>query len=256
MRVTVLGCWAPYPRPGGACSGYLVEDGNVTIYLEAGHGSFSKLRCHVDFRRLTAAVVSHFHADHWVDLLCLRHAVAGARRAGTLGSPLPLIVPGAPEEIYRRLAGHTDAFATRAVEELPVASRPGEPAVHVAEVDHLRLEFLPVPHPVPAYALAMAGRRRLVFSGDTAWSDELAQLAAGADLFLCEASGLVGDQRVLNDRHLTAGQAGDLARRAGVRRLVLTHFWPEYDLEDIRREAEAGFGEPVILAREGLCLEV
>ncbi|MBC7106704.1 MAG: MBL fold metallo-hydrolase [Firmicutes bacterium] len=256
MRVTVLGCWAPYPRPEGACSGYLVEDENVALYLEAGHGSFAKLCSRVDFRRLTAAVVSHFHADHWVDLLCLRHAVAGARRAGTLASPLTLIVPGVPEEFYRRLAGYADAFAARAVEDLPLAPRPNGPAVRVAELAHLRLEFLPVPHAVPAYAVAVVGRQRFVFSGDTAWCEELARLAADADLFLCEASGLAGDERVLGERHLTAGQAGELARRAGVGRLVLTHFWPEYNLEEIRREAEGSFGEPVILAREGLCLEV
>lgn len=255
MRLTVLGCWAPYPRPGEACSGYLVEEGDVTIYLDAGHGSFSKLSCHVDFRRLTGVVISHFHADHWVDLFCLRYAVAGARRAGQVTSLLPLIVPGRPEEIYRRLSGYTDAFVTQAVDELPVAPGPGATAVREGRMGHLTLQFLSVPHPVPAYAVAIAGGRRLVFSGDTAWSADLMQLAAGADVFLCEASGLAGDEEALADRHLTAGQAGDLARRAGVRRLVLTHFWPEYDLEDIRREAQSTFGGPVILAYEGLRLE-
>jgi ribonuclease BN (tRNA processing enzyme) len=53
------------------------------------------------------------------------------------------------------------------------------------------------------------------------------------------------------DGHLTARQAGELARAAGARRLVATHYSDESDRERVRSEAEAGFGGPVTLARAG-----
>ncbi len=50
MNITVLGCWAPYPRAGGACSGYLLREGETVVLLEAGDGSFIRLTATVDFR--------------------------------------------------------------------------------------------------------------------------------------------------------------------------------------------------------------
>ncbi|MCL6635808.1 MAG: MBL fold metallo-hydrolase, partial [Peptococcaceae bacterium] len=72
-----------------------------------------------------------------------------------------------------------------------------------------------------------------------------------AGIFLCEASGLDQDAGFLRDRHMTARQAGTLARQARVKELIITHFYPEYDLSVLKAEAEAGFGGTVELAAEG-----
>jgi len=87
-----------------------------------------------------------------------------------------------------------------------------------------------------------------VYTGDTGPSSKLARWAAGADLLLAECS-LPADLAM--EMHLTPEQAGDLAREAGARRLVLTHFYPPVENSDPARTASARFTGPVSAARDG-----
>jgi len=91
--------------------------------------------------------------------------------------------------------------------------------------------------------------RRLVYSGDTTFAPDLIRLAEGADLLIHEAT-YTEAERPLADRaaHSTAAQAAEVARRAGVRRLMLTHFSPRYEsegsgLSELIEEARAIFPE-------------
>lgn len=247
MDLTVLGCWAPYPRAGGACSGYLIREGETAILLETGNGSFSRLLEIMDFRKLSAVVVSHFHTDHCADLFCLRHAVKGAQRDGSRIEPLMLLAPGEPESDFERLAGDGEAFQVRPIENLP-----GNGELRRAVVGELQLEFWSTRHSIPGYGVTItSGDQRLVYSGDTAYFPELARLWAGAGLLLCEASGFARDAEQIGQTHLTARQAGELARESRATRLLLTHFWPEYDPEALRAEAAQACECPVLVAREG-----
>jgi ribonuclease BN (tRNA processing enzyme) len=250
MQLTVLGCWAPYPAPGGACSGYLIQHSETSILLEAGNGSFGKLQKHLDFRRLAAVIITHLHPDHYMDLFCLRHAIVGAIRDGMRTGPLALFVPNRPVVDYERLAEYTDAFIINPIENLPLVQT-NNIDVRQARVGMMQLHFAVNYHPLPAYAVSIdSGEGRLVFSGDTARTRQLEQLATGADLFLCEASGLDQDIEFVKSGHLTARQAGELARDAGIKRLVITHFYPEYDINKLGAEASAGFGKVALLAKE------
>lgn len=256
MLLTVLGCWAPYPRAGGACSGYLLQEGGVNVLLEAGNGSFSRLCEYLDFRLLNAVVISHLHPDHFVDLYCLRHAVEGARRDGLMRSPLPLYLPRCPREIYEKLSAYEDAFSVTAIEELPVIGGPGGVECRYGEIEGLVFYFIPARHSLYGFSMAVqGGASRLVFSGDTAPNPALSTLAQEADLFLCEASGLDGDRDYLCGVHMTARQAGEVAHRSRVRRLLITHFWPEYPVAKLVEQAVVGFGESVEAAVEGKTYE-
>ncbi|WP_031513053.1 MBL fold metallo-hydrolase [Desulfofalx alkaliphila] len=257
MYLTVLGCWAPYPAPGGACSGYLLQKGETAVMLEAGNGSFSKLCRHTDFCNLAAVIITHLHPDHYMDLFCLRHAIAGAIDRGERTGPLALFLPKGPQEEYERLAGLTDAFLVNAIEDLPLVHLSKDLQVRRSRVGMMQLEFALNLHPLPAYAVSVeCNQSKMVFSGDTARTAALEELARGADLFLCEASGLDKDIEFVKKGHLTARQAGELARDAGVRRLVITHFYPPYDLNKLSTQAAEGFGRPVALAKEDVRYEV
>ncbi|MBP7332604.1 MAG: MBL fold metallo-hydrolase [Firmicutes bacterium] len=251
MKLTVLGCWAPYPRAGGACSGYLLQEAGLNILLEAGSGSLSRLMSVIDFRRLDAVIVTHLHHDHYSDLFVLRYALEGARRDGSRSRPLPLFVPGAPANGYGELAGYDQAFTVTPIENLPQESPGQDFALYSLSVGGLKFRFAPIKHPLPGYSVAVGEPGGLVFSSDTARTKAIEYLAQNAGLFLCEASGQDSDTEAMKDAHLTAGQAGALARDVGAKRLLLTHFWPEYDPALLGQQAEKTFKNPVELAGEG-----
>src|SRR5207247_1566557 len=127
-----------------------------------------------------------------------------------------------------------------------LAVQAGEPFPLDAEVS---LETHPVPHTPESVALSLtAPEGRLVYTGDTGPSKELARWAAGADLLLAECS---LPKEMATDMHLTPEQAGDLARKAGARHLVLTHFYPPVETTDPARAARQRFTGRVTAARDG-----
>src|ERR687886_100532 len=115
MRVTVLGKSPSYTDAGGACSGYLVEEDGVTVLLDCGNGVFGKLRRFVDYVDVDAVVISHLHADHFLDLVPYSYALTYAPRQQPVpvhiwpGTDRPakpaLHVPQGGREMFRRIVG-------------------------------------------------------------------------------------------------------------------------------------------------------
>ena len=68
MKLTVVGCSPAWPNPGGAQSGYLVE-GSGRLLLDCGPGVLSQLRLREGWPRIDSIVISHWHLDHWGDLV-------------------------------------------------------------------------------------------------------------------------------------------------------------------------------------------
>ncbi|WP_161821868.1 MBL fold metallo-hydrolase [Sporotomaculum syntrophicum] len=264
MQLTVLGCWAPYPRPEEACSGYLLKNDSTALMLEAGHGSFARLTKNIDYKQLDGVVITHYHPDHYADIHCLRHAIEGARRDGRMENKIKLFIPPEPSEIYRELSGFTKAFDVINIAELPTSELPaalpgglipGSPLSSVpaktAQLNELTLYFIPILHVLPGYAVLISqGKQSLFFTSDTAPTPEISRAAVNVDLLLCEASGLNKDADKMAGLHMTSGQAGELARQVRAARLVLTHFWPEYNVDDLLAEAGEAFGSAVFAAAQ------
>lgn len=250
MELLVLGSSASCPGPGDACSGYLVRQGETQLLIDCGSGVLSRLLVVTSLGELSAIVVSHFHPDHFIDLVTMRYGLRyGSER---VARPRLLVPPGGAD--YLRGLGAAlrgspgffdDSFR---IEEYD----PSQPS----SVESLTLTFQRTTHDVPTWAIAVAGAARLVYSADTRECADLKVLAAGADLFLCESTYPAEGGRWPRDNHLTSIDAGHLARAAGARNLVLTHFWPDIPRDRFRREAEDAYGGPVTLARPGLRLAV
>jgi len=113
----------------------------------------------------------------------------------------------------------------------------------------LSLETFPVPHTTESVALSVvAPEGRLVYTGDTGPSGELARWATGCDILLAECS---LPESLVMDIHLTPERAGDLAREAKAKQLVLTHFYPPVETSDPAKGAATRFSGPVTAARDG-----
>jgi ribonuclease BN (tRNA processing enzyme) len=239
LSVTVLGATGSYPGPDGACSGYLVRSGDTSIMVDAGPGTVSNLQAHVGLGDLNAVVLSHCHPDHWTDLLVLRTAWRwGLGREG-------LRVYGTAEnlEMARAL---TSTSAGRLDPTLDWQVVAGGTEV---EVGACRLSFSRTDHYVETLALRVDDREggSLAYSADTGPEWSFAELGQGIDLGLCEST-FEDDQAADGVLHLSARQAGEMARAAGVARLVLTHLLPGADSGAHRRQAEQAFGAPVEIA--------
>ncbi|MDQ7795076.1 MAG: MBL fold metallo-hydrolase [bacterium] len=241
MKLTILGHTAPFPAPGRACPGYLVEEGSTRLLLDAGNGVLERMLAHCRYEDLTAVVASHLHFDHFADLLVLRYAIDVCRALGDRRQGLPVYAPAGPAGLPELL---TYKEATRWV---PATA--GE----AVDVGDLRVSFVAVDHPIPTHAVIVEGERgRLAYSGDSRWGEGLIQAAQGADLLLCEATFQDRDRHLAAPTgHLTATEAARVADRAGAGRLVLTHIQAFYDREVSLAEAQAVAGGPVELAEEG-----
>jgi len=259
MRLTVLGKSPSWQDAGGACSGYLIEDGDTSVVLDCGNGVFSKLRRFCDYVSVDGVVISHLHADHFLDLVPFAYALTYAPRQQPVpvdrwpGTDRPahprLIAPRGARETFRRITGAwgpeeliENAFA---LEEYSASDSP--------QIGPLRFSFQTVPHFTETFAIAVEssnGSGRFVFGADSRPTDDLVRFARGADLLLVEGT-LPRPERSGVRGHLTPREAGEHGRAAAAKRVVITHISDELDSLWAKSEASAGFGGPVEVAREG-----
>jgi len=252
MRVTILGKSPSWQDAGGACSGYLVESEGFRLLVDCGNGVFAKLRRFVHYTDVDAVVVSHLHADHFLDLVPFSYALTYGPHVAT-GAVHPVLnAPPGARDCFRRVVG---AWGGEDLIEAAFDLREYDPA-EVLHAGPLTVRFQPVPHFTATHAIDVAGgRARFTFGADGAPSEALSGFASGTDLLLVEAT--LPEPEADGPRgHMTAAEAGEQGRRAGARRLVLTHLSDELDAVHAEEEAERAFGGPVEIAREGAIYEL
>ncbi len=218
MRVTVIGCSPAWPNPGGAQSGYLVEANGARLLLDCGPGVLARLRTtDGGWPRVDALVLTHFHLDHWGDVVPW---VFGAAFGPGRDVPRPelWLPPGGDARLQEY--GERMSFGDY-VEGAFVVRGYGEAAPYTAagcEVPAHRRD----PYSEPTHGLRLTdGSRTVASSGDTGPSDALVELARDADLFLCEAT--LGEPERGERGHLSEDEAVAAFRASGARRLVVIH---------------------------------
>ncbi|WP_066495253.1 MBL fold metallo-hydrolase [Abyssisolibacter fermentans] len=237
MKLTVLGNNGPYPRAGGACSGYLIETDDTKILLDCGNGVLSRLQkiCKID--ELDAIIISHLHSDHISDIFILKYAI-GLNLEKMQKAPIPLYMP-MDNECFIQQMNYNNAFNIIQIDE--------ETTI---DINNLEISFKKMTHPVESYAIKiLTNNRSFVYSGDTSYNDQLPEFIKNIDFFLCEASVLEKDRKI-DTPHLSVKQAAQMAQNSIVKRLLLTHFWPEYKLEDIMAEASTEYNSILQLSEE------
>ncbi len=251
MCLTVLGCGPAAAQPDTAASGLLVETGTTALLLDCGQGVAAQLVARRDPGSLTAVIIGHMHADHFIDLSALRYRFPWAGRPERR---LPVLLP--PGGIAR--------FGALAA---VVSERPGffDDAFELAEydpADHLDLgglsvAFVPGDHYVPAWGVELTAPNgsRMVYAGDTGPNPELVRRAAGADLLVCEATlASPAEDDPARRGHLALEETLEHARSAGVGHLLVTHY-PSDRRAGMETRIARG-AEKATVARPGLSLIV
>lgn len=276
MKLTLLGTGSPEAQVRRASSGYLVEVGNETLLLDCGGGVYDRLvlsgRRPSDIDRL---FLTHLHTDHMMDYARLVHARwdEGAEN---------LLVQGPPpiSSISEKLFGRNGVFATdltaRTESEGSQAvwvARGGKlprpwPAPKVTEVmpgfsaegDGWKLTSCEVPHAQP-HLICMAfridaGDHSIVYSGDSGPCEALEKLAKGADILIhwCYRLSHETVNAFIAANSPPPADTARMAQRAGVKKLILTHFRPHMDADgvhdQVRVEMSGEFDGEALIAED------
>ena len=237
MQLTVVGCSPAWPNPGGAQSGYLVE-GSGALLLDCGAGVLARLREREPWPRVDAIAITHFHLDHFGDLVpWVWGALFGPGR--DVPRPELWLPPGGIAEL-EELGGH---LGRREMFSLAFACRE-----YADRQEFSTTGFRVTPIRMLHYDLVTFGFRVrkngtvLGYSGDSGPCTALDEVGRDADVFVCEAT-LEDETKEKPDErgHLSADEAVAAFERSGAKRLLLTHRPRELPLKPGLEQVYDGF---------------
>ncbi len=218
LRVTIIGAGGSDPPPGYNGPSILVDDGGSRLLLDCGEGCVQQLRrlgyqpCDID-----AVYVTHAHIDHWSGVfpLMVSRIAEGCRSLTVYAHP----------EVARSLGAMREMAPSKIrleIVEVGGGFRAGRMEVRLA----------PVSHTVPAYAAGvyLGGSLRLVYTGDTALTEELVESLSALgepQLLAADATLPTGKEDVARETgHMTVTQALELRERLGAKLLIPVHLTP------------------------------
>lgn len=261
MKLTILGSGSPEPCKRRASSGYLLEIGKDLILFDCGGGVFDNL-IEVGHKPsdITHIFFSHLHSDHMMDYARLVHAAwdeSGWNHKVFGPPPIKNITEqlfGAKGVFAHDLRARTELLPSQEIWKARGGTLPRPwPEPEVVEIEpgfkyqhgNWTLNSCEVPHLQPilvcmAFSIE-CGERKFVYSGDAGKCDELVALSRDADLLLHWCYRLDGEEfhPDMLDLAPTPSEIAEIANRANVKRLVLTHFRVHMDSENSHKEAIA-----------------
>ncbi|MBW1842365.1 MAG: ribonuclease Z [Deltaproteobacteria bacterium] len=254
MSVIILGSGTCVPSLRRSSCAVLIKIRNQALLFDSGAGTIRRLlEAGTKIVDLTHIFYSHLHPDHTGELVSLLFAT---KYSGDPPRRIPLNI----------LAGKGFLAFYNGLKRVYgewIELGPGQ--LNIVELDNtvrdtrrfpdFTVESMPVEHSSESIAYKISGAKgsTVVYSGDTDFSDNLITLAENADIFICE-SALPDDLKAKG--HLTPSLAGEIAARANVRKLVLTHFYPECDGIDIEKECRKTYDGPLVLAEDLMKMDV
>jgi len=254
ISVTILGSGTCVPSLKRSSCSVLMQTGSSRLLFDSGPGTMRRLlEAKTSIFEISHIFYSHFHPDHTSEFVPFIFATKypdGSRRK------TPLTAGGGRGflNFYEGLKTVYGDWIELAPEMLEAIEFDIKKSDH-RQFKDFAVETVPVAHNEESIAFRVTGRdgRSAVYTGDTDYSEAIIDLAKETDLLICECA-LPDQLRVPG--HLTPSQAGELAARAKVRKLVLTHFYPECEIEDIEAQCRKTYGGPLVLAEDLMQIKI
>ncbi len=254
ITVTILGSGTCVPSLQRSSCSVLMQIGATRLLFDSGPGTLRRLlEAETTIFDLDYVFYSHFHPDHSAELVPLIFATKypdGNRRQ----LPLAIIAGRGLSDFFAGLKavyGKWIELADGLLKFMELDNKSSDSR----NFNNFALESAPVEHNPEsiAYRITSADGSSVVYSGDTDFSENLIELAKDADLLICESA--LPDSRQVKG-HLTPSMAGEIATRAGVHKLVLTHFYPDCEDVDITQECRKTYSGPLLMAEDLMRIEV
>ncbi|MCB9501770.1 MAG: MBL fold metallo-hydrolase [Deferribacteres bacterium] len=222
-----------------------IKETNRRVLLDIGAGSLRRLlEAGEDYRDLDAIFISHWHTDHVADLVPFLWATVntpGYQRRGVL----PIFGPCGLNNWFSNLAVAHGQWLNETDFGVEIIEKQDESW----EWEGITVSTLALQHSVPVNGYSFKkGKSSLVYTGDTGPCESLLTLAKSADLLLAECSFPAARKGI--DYHLTSETVGELAQVANVKKLLLTHMYPECELVNIQDECAKKFNGMIELAQD------
>jgi ribonuclease BN (tRNA processing enzyme) len=252
--VTILGSGTCVPSLTRSACSILIEIGNQKLLFDSGPGTMRRLlEAGVTIYDISHIFYSHLHPDHTGELAPFLFATKYAN-SGLRKTPLTILAGEGFSGFFKKLEAVYGQWIQLENDTL-----------NIIELDNTDNDFIRFPdfsvHSIPvkhnneslAFKIAAPDGRTVVYSGDTDYTSNLADIAAGTDLFICE-SALPDDMKVPG--HLTPSLAGKIATESRTKKLLLTHFYPECEKVDIAKECRKTYSGDLLLAEDLMKIEV
>ncbi len=253
LTITILGSGTCVPSLKRSACSLLLEAGGAKAVFDCGPGTMRRmLEAGVTIFEMTHLFLSHFHLDHSGELASLLFA---NKYSFPPQRTTPLTLAGGKGllDFFNGLRVVYGEWIDLDNDLLVLKEFDTDKADNYYTGD-FSVTTRPVAHRPESVAFRVTvGNTSVVYSGDTDVSENLIRLSHRADVLICE-SALPDDLKT--EGHLTPSLAGEIAQQAEVKRLVLTHFYPECDKVDIRQQCAGTYSGEIILAEDLLRIEI
>jgi ribonuclease BN (tRNA processing enzyme) len=214
FEVTLLGTGVGIPHSGRSQAGLVVK-ANEPLLFDCGAGALLRLaEAEISPLEVDVALLTHLHLDHVSDLLALAKArwLMGEDKMEVFG-------PGGTEEWFEAVRGLYPYL-----EELDVSFTTVLPGDEFT-LKGLKIRAGEAVHSLPALGYRIESETKaIVYSGDTEPAESMRSLAEGANLLIHECS---FPEPFVVTNHSTPKRLGKTFRGAGIKRIVLTHLYPQ-----------------------------
>jgi ribonuclease BN (tRNA processing enzyme) len=248
VKITILGSGTCVPSLERSSCSFLIQIRDLNLVFDTGAGTMRRLlRTGLTINDISYIFYSHLHPDHTGELVPLLFATKYPETYRRR-NPFTIVAAKGFLSFYHALKTAYGSWIEMEPELLEIVEMENQ-APDRLQRKHFDVESRPMNHTAQsiAYRITSTEGTSVVYSGDTDACDDLVLLAHGADVLICE-SALPDGMKVQG--HLTPSLAGKMATEAQVKKLVLTHFYPECDQADIVAQCRQTYAGPLTIASD------
>ncbi len=273
MKITILGSGTAAPRLKRNMSGYLLEANNKKILFDAGAGTIRQLlELKVSLLDIDDIFCTHLHNDHINDLGAI---IWSSNYGMARKKPLNICGPRGFKEYFKALMEkilkpkklnyrvNAREMGDGTIIKIPLNENNNKKFSIINKINKnlmigknnknaIIIKSIKSRHTNSSVSYRIEyNSKAIVYSGDTGYSDEIIKISKDADLLILECS-----FPYKAEGHLTPNLCGKIAAKANAKKLVLTHFYPECDLVDVKKQCSKEYKGEIVLAEDFMVIGV